>query len=429
MLIQRVMCGCLLLMVGIGAQVGCEMADSLLAMPRLSKESQLALLECDPSYLAQMKKPPAQVVQRAVELDCANLALVKKMDKKLQAVAIQWAKDSARCVLPLFEKWGPKNKNWLRLRPELFSRQPQAFLKTVGLGSLSLEEKQTLFWGREGLDSLTCHVMWDSVGASVLFPSYWKTKAFAFDSVHSGCKVFLKDSLVAFLNAHLEGDSLRARLLSGFPDLWQKQYGDSATVDEKARYVTHPAVNDSAFCSYADWTTPDQLVAWGISANACEAYIQERFGEALFMLQFRKHFNPTVQARLLKQMEQLDSVQLDEAKPFLDTLGRLLGSVENWDFIDTLEERTVKMLAKTPQALRFFQDPTAPMILAAANTQLKVLCSYPVTDRMLSKILMDRLQEDLPMPSEEELRPLQECLSSELWGSLSQMLQQIQAQE
>lgn len=66
------------------------------------------------------------------------------------------------------------------------------------------------------------------------------------------------------------------------------------------------------------------------------------------------------------------------------------------------------------------------MILAAANSAITLFCAYPVTDRMLAKWLMDRVQEEQALPTEMEMEQLHQCLQPDLWSAVSKMLLQLQ---
>lgn len=407
------------------SQESCPALDSLLASPRQTEELRLAALECAPQSFVQMVKPTAKVTLRALELDCRNISAVKSPDKKMLGLAVQRAKDSLHCVAPLQASLGEKNKQWISLRKELVSLQPQALYNIYGWKGLTAPERKSLFMGSQPLAVEACATLWDSVGIPGLFPKNWTTAPFAFDSVASACKDALEPRMTELLEKNMGGDTLRARLLAWYPSQWQKRYGEEATDAEKTRYVTHPALRDSSHCRYADWATPDLLMSFGVAENPCTPYINERFGDALFILQFRKNYKPAVLAQILDRMGKLTPEKLEESKPFLDTLGRLLGSVESWEVIDTLEARTLLLFAQNPAALRYFKEPTAPMILAAANADVRTLCQYPVTDRMLSKMLMDRVQDEKPLPTAEEQQALQQCLAPELWNVMGKMLEQL----
>lgn len=407
------------------AQTSCPALDSLVAAPKQTEALQLAALECAPQSYPQMVKPSVKVTSRALELDCALLATVKNPDKKMLAQAMQKARDSARCVAPLHAQLGEKNKQWISLRKELLSIQPQPFYEIYGWKMLTDAERRQVFFAARPVAPESCTQLWDSVGIQGLFPKDWSRTPFALDSVASSCKDALEPRLAELLEQNLTDEPLRSRMLAWFPSRWQQRYGLEATDAEKTRYVTHPALRDSSYCRYADWATPDQLVERGIAENPCAPYIRERFGSALFMLQFRKNYKPAVLTQILDRMGKLTPENLQTSKPFLDTLGLLLGSVEGWDVVDTLEAKTLELFARNPGALRFFKEPTAPMILAAANADMHLLCEYPVTDRMLSKMLMDRLGAEMPMPSSGEQQTLQQCLEPELWKVLAKMLEQL----
>ncbi len=420
-------CGLVLAFSLAHAQSPCPALDTLLATPKPKEAQQLAALECAPEAFAQMKNPSKAVIARALELDCRHITLVKNPDKKQLTQAIQRASDSAQCVAPLQQALGEKHKQWKALRKELPTRQPQALYGLYGVAGLSAAERTALFYTPAPLSDSACLALWDSAGAASLLPKDWKSRPFAFDSAASSCKYALADTLNALLDKELSGDTLRARLLAWFPERWQKRFGESATDAEKTRYVTHPALKDSSFCNYADWATPDGLIAYGVSNNSCAPYIRERFGSALFMLEFRKNYKPAVLSALLSHMGRLDAANLDSNRAFLDTLGLLLGSVESWEVTDTLQARSLELLSRVPTALRSFPEPTVPMIFSAANSDMGLLCSYPVTDRMLVQWLQERWQNELPMPSPEQQQMLSQCLSPEAAAAMQKTLEQIKA--
>lgn len=406
----------------------CPALDSLNSSIKPTDALRLAALECAPTSFASMKNPSAKVIARAIELDCDNIAFVKSVDKKQLAKALQLAKDSARCVAPLHTHLGDKNKSWISLRKELVALQPQALYDIYGWKSLNENERKALFWSNKPLSAEACTQLWDSAGTTSLLPKDWNSRPFAFDSLASSCKLSLQDRLLPLFDSLVTEGDRRNRLLGWYPQVWQQRFGDSSDETEKARYVTSASLLDSTNCRYTDWTTPDLLMRFGVKDNACASYIRDRFGDALFIMEFRRDFKPADLTKLLARMNKMTPADLVKSQTFLDTLGRLLGSVESWEVTDSVESHSLIMFERIPGALQFFKEPTAPMILSAAEGDARILCRYPVTDRMLSKMLMDRLEDEKPLPSPEERAALQECLAPELWGALEKMLAQLDAQ-
>ncbi len=410
------------------APPSCPALDSLKAATKPSDALRLAALECAPRSFADMKNPSTKVLAKALDLDCGNIAFAKNVDKKQLAKAVQLAKDSARCVAPLHAHLGEKNKSWISLRKELLALQPQALFDLYGWKPLSESERKALFLSNKPLSAEACAQLWDSAGTTSLLPKDWNSRSFAFDSLASSCKLSLQSKLLPLFDSLVAEGDRRARLLGWYPQVWQERFGDSSDETEKARYVTSASLRDSSHCRYTDWTTPDLLMRFGVQDNACAGYIRERFGDALFIMEFRRDFKPADLAKLLTRMDKMSPADLVKNQAFLDTLGRLLGSVESWEVTDSVEAHSLKMFVRIPGAVQYFREPTAPMILSAAEGDARILCRYPVTDRMLSKMLMDRLEDEKPLPGPEERSALQECLAPELWGALEKMLAQLDAQ-
>jgi len=302
--------------------------------------------------------------------------------------------------------------------------QPQALYQLYGTKGLSATEQKQLFFSANTLDARTCLALWDSVGTKLLDKD-WASKSSSFDSTDAPCKTALQDTLVSRLETSLQGDALRKRLLQWYPDLWFSRYGDSISDSEKAQYVTNASLRSTDHCNLADWTTPDQLAQAGIHNNACTPYLAERFGPALMMMTFRKNFKPNTLNQIAQKLQALNSDNLEQHKPFLDSLETLLGTGESWEALDSIENLILAMIGQNPQALMILKDPTAPMLMAAFNSQMTLLCDYTVPDRLITKLLMDRYQNELPLPSPEDLIKLQECLKPELWNAITRIMQQI----
>ncbi|HSQ41978.1 MAG TPA: hypothetical protein VLM37_06845 [Fibrobacteraceae bacterium] len=358
-----------------------------------------------------------------------SLKIVKKK-KALKALKIRVAEialDSSQCVEPLHKIWGDRNANWKKLRKSLPDRQPDAMLQLYGTKKLKADERKTIFFSKKVIDSLTCVSLADSVGLEALSGKNWLQKSSRWDSLDFPCKTYLTERVQPLIEALPDSAMRRAKMLAVYPEIWFDQYAESSNDSEKVAYATNPSLHDSTHCNYVDYATADLLEQHGSPANACQAYIHERWGAPLLRMAFRKSYKPAILAQINKRLTAVTPENLDSIQGLLDTIEILFGDGESWEVLDSLEVSVLNLIAKNPIAIKQFQDPTATMLLAAFDAQLTLLCDYPnVTDRMLGKLLSDRAADGKPLPTEEERQQLDSCLAPDLSGALHRFLDQLQ---
>jgi hypothetical protein len=144
-------------------------------------------------------------------------------------------------------------------------------------------------------------------------------------------------------------------------------------------------------------------------------------------MNFHKNYKPATLALINKRLGAVNPATLDSVKGILDTIQVLLGDGESMEVLDSLEASVLRLLERNPQALQLFKDPTGPMMLVAFNSQLTLMCNYPeITDRMLIKLFNDRMSDEKPLPSAEEIQALSNCLKPELISIITRLLSQFQ---
>jgi len=343
------------------------------------------------------------------------------------AHAIMQAQDSSQCVVPLWKALGEQNASWKKLRKVLPEKQPDALLRIYGVKKLSADEQKRTFFSKKTKNSATCLALLDTLGAQTFTGKDWLKKPSVWETENFGCKHLAQSRLLPLFEAAiLDTNVRRAKMISVFPDVWFTRYAQVSSDEEKVRYATSPSLTDTTNCKYVDYANAAQLLNAGIPENACKPYIQDRFGATILRLNFRKNYKPAQMNVIRKRLAGLTTAKLNDYKGLLDSLNTIMGDGESWAALDSLEAIVLRTLQKTPEAIRYFKEPTVPMLSTALNAKVSLLCDFPdINDRMLAKLLTDRVATEQALPSPEELQTLQACLKPELAEALLRMVQQL----
>jgi len=355
-----------------------------------------------------------------------SIKTVKKAPKGLPERAQVEAENNAACVPVLWQNLGEKSATWKKIRKSVLDKQPAAFTQLYGVRKLPAEEQKRVFFSTLLKDSALCNTFVDSIGLEALSGKDWIHKTTPWDTTGFGCKPFLETRILPKLDSVLtDTTQRRAKILAYFPEAWYKHYGESATAEELARYATNPALRDSSHCGLIDGATAEQLVRLGTPDNACKPFITERWGDLILRLTFRKNYKPQVLVAVNKRLAAANEANLDSLNGLIDTLEVIFADGEYWDVSDSLEAALLRMISKHPQAIHMMKDPTAPMLLTAFDNKLNLLCDYAdnINDRLIVKLIGDRVSNDKPMPTTEELAALASCLPADLMNALTRAVQ------
>lgn len=371
--------------------------------------------------------PSLLFAQECPKLD-SLVAAGKKAPKGLAERAALEASEQIHCVDSLYRVLGEKHKVWASFRKNLPDLAPEAFLRIYPIKKIKPEELKRVLWSSRIQNATTCALLHDSIGLEQIQGKGWWRQTTAWDTTDFPCKHHLMESMENLLDSVFTDPAERkAKFLALYPEIWYERYAQESTDEEKVRYATHPSLRDSTHCRFADYANAEMLMNWGHTRNACSSYIRSRFGEQILRISFRKHFKPTTLSDIRKRLSQVDTAHLASATPFLDTLEVLISDTETWEILDSLQASLLQFLQRSPNAVRTFKEPTADMLLAAFDANFDLLCAYPETnDRMITKLLVDRISDEKPLPDSATLERLQACLPPESMAVIQGILQQVQ---
>jgi hypothetical protein len=388
-----------------------------------AQENEALETDLDPSAIDEAQEEDTVVAPSCPVTDSLRISL-KKPPKGLVERAFAEASLTGVCVDSLFHSVGEKHPHWKKFRKSLPETQPDAMLRIYPVKKLSLDEQKSLFFSKSIENSDYCMMLADSIGLTVLSGKDWLKKTTVWDTTGFPCKYHLASRVLPLIElAFPDSLALRNKLLAVFPEAWFTRYAKNSSNQEKVSYAINPALRDSSHCRFADYDTPI-LFQHGLPTNACRSYIDSRYGDQMLRDSFRKAYKPSVLTQINNRMATITPENTAGFAGFFDTLEVIVSDGETWEAVDSLQNSLLRLLAKNPQAIKQFQEPTADMLFTAINAQISLMCDYPdFNDRMLNKLISDRIDEEKPLPTAEEIQVLQSCLTPELLQILNQLLQ------